>query len=104
MINLLHIYRGWKNYFFRKPEIEILAEKRTKICKACDHFSKLQICTKCKCPRAGKVRSPDSFCPEGKWLDYYSEQELLPVNQDNTPDVPMNSFKTSDELIEYLKN
>jgi ribosomal protein L37E len=86
---LKSITSGWKNFIFRTPEIEELANVRAQICSRCD-FSDPEYpfkvfiperlknkeplpiikgmgCTKCGCPLSSKLRSVKEKCPEGKW-------------------------------------
>jgi hypothetical protein len=87
------IYEGWYNFIFRTDSVETIAAKRIKICKACD-FMILGVCSKCNCPNVGKVRSLSSYCPIGKW-----DSEII---GNSIPDVPMETFKTSDEYVAYI--
>lgn len=67
MSRLTEIYEGWKNYIFPTPEIEKLAKERIEVCVGCEFLNSLNVCTRCTCPTAGKARSPNSICLEGKW-------------------------------------
>lgn len=69
MSRIDEIMEGWKNYFFRKPEIEKLARERLAVCVSCEYYNFLNICTLCTCPGAGKARSPESRCLANKWED-----------------------------------
>lgn len=44
------------------------SKERYEICKACQHFSKLKICTACGCFLPAKVTMAKSSCPKGKWM------------------------------------
>jgi hypothetical protein len=94
---ILEIYTGWKNFVFRKIEIEILYHKRIPICNSCEFYSKYKICTRCSCPGAGKARSPKSKCPLGKW-----ENDIIIINNNNKADVPMVNFNSSDDYLDYI--
>lgn len=96
---IVEIYTGWKNYIFRKVEIEILYNKRIAICNKCDFYSKYKICTKCTCPGAGKARSPKSICPIGAWE--INNKFDAPISNDQ-PHVPMMQFNSSDDYIRYI--
>ena len=63
---LQRIIEGWKNYIFRDKEVEKIAKYRALRCATCD-FNKMEICTKCNCPKPMKTRSMDEECPIGRW-------------------------------------
>jgi hypothetical protein len=46
---------------------EHLVEFRHNICKMCNHYSRLSICTRCGCVTAIKIRLRATRCPIGKW-------------------------------------
>lgn len=64
---LSEIKEGWKNYSFPNEQIEKEAKYKAEVCSQCPH-SVLGVCTKCGCPLAAKTRSPQSVCPENKWV------------------------------------
>lgn len=84
-INFKAIASGWKNYIFKSPTIEELANTRAKICSECPHFSDKHkfkgrlmpdnsikpiegvACTLCGCPLSTKLRQVLEQCPEKKW-------------------------------------
>jgi hypothetical protein len=104
MNKLKEIYDGWKNYTFPTPEIESLAKYRAAICCECDELI-LGICIKCICPNVGKIRSPTSFCSIGKWFSIEEEnKQTTVIDNKNSAHVPMDTFKTSNEYINYLNN
>lgn len=55
---------GWFNFVFSKESK--LAKERKKFCKVCKE-NKFGVCKLCKCPLIAKRRSPESYCPLGKW-------------------------------------
>lgn len=76
------VYAGWKNYIWENPMIEDMAKRRLEVCGKCPLMvptkAKLKDnrikglegykCGGCGCPLSSKLRSPQSFCPKGKWL------------------------------------
>lgn len=66
IIKLTEIFQGWYNWIMKIPEIEIIAKKRLKICKACE-YKKGKTCGKCGCLLEAKTRSPKSNCPDKRW-------------------------------------
>ena len=65
MINIRHIYEGWKNYFVKNPVVESVARDRAKICSGCEYAGKVlgvNTCNACGCPLSFKTRSMDASC------------------------------------------
>lgn len=73
------IAEGWKNYYFRDPEIEKMAQERATICAGCN-FNNNGVCDPnqceevdgkevcgCGCPLDKATRSPNKECPKNKW-------------------------------------
>lgn len=82
MTNLRSIIKGWKNYIGSDSVGLATAEKRAKICAACDEITSGKIlmilpdevkeiqgmkCGKCQCPLSAKTRSLNETCPLKKW-------------------------------------
>ena len=67
--DLGNIVDGWKNYLFRRPDVEAFAERRARICLKCEYYSDdIYIhCKECDCPIATKTRSRRARCPKGYW-------------------------------------
>ena len=57
---------GWRNWLWRRPEIEIIAAQRMALCNACPHRQP-NTCGKCGCPLEAKTRANDASCPDGRW-------------------------------------
>ena len=55
-----------------------LQKSRLIICNACEHYTSLKVCKKCKCfiPLKAKLRRTE--CPLGKWesIDGYDEKRI----------------------------
>ena len=62
----MNILKGWRNYFFRTWEIEVLAWYRKKKCIPCTS-NILGVCKECGCPLALKRRVIDESCDLNKW-------------------------------------
>ena len=75
------ILKGLKNKLFKTSDVEVMYEKRLKVCKECTLYDILgtncyvvgtqPCCSECGCSLGIKLRSPDSECghPEGaKWI------------------------------------
>ena len=43
------------------------ANERVAICKNCEYYTRVGICSKCGCVLAIKARIPTMKCPVGKW-------------------------------------
>ena len=66
------IAEGWKNYMFRKADIEEVADIRREICMTneCKKYSDQGAyihCKRCSCPIESKIRSLRSGCPLKLW-------------------------------------
>lgn len=65
------IFEGWKNFAFKNPHIEKIAEERATHCIGCKikgkAIMKNKMCTICGCYVPAKVRSLNSKCPLNKW-------------------------------------
>lgn len=86
MLQLYQIYKGWKNYIFKDPEVESIAKDRAKLCAPClkyrhgavlawvgDDIETIQAayCNICKCPLSALLRNLDKQCSDTKapkWL------------------------------------
>jgi len=66
-----NIIDGWKNYIFKRQDIEELAAYRESICIAnrCGKFSRMGYshCKKCGCPIATIIRSRNYKCKLNYW-------------------------------------
>lgn len=60
------IIEGWGNLVFKKPETEILAKERAKVCAVCPQ-NENNWCKMCVCYIPAKVRSRVEICPGGLW-------------------------------------
>lgn len=82
MSKIRTIINGWSNYIFEKPEIELLAMERAKVCGKCENAvwglipqflndDVKQIegleCKLCECPLSTLLRSPESSCKLNLW-------------------------------------
>lgn len=46
-----------------------IAKDRLKICKSCEHLTKLNVCSKCYCFIPAKIKIAKSQCPLKKWTN-----------------------------------
>jgi len=70
MKKIREIWNGWKNLFFKKPDVETIAKEREEVCNGCEMKMEqigIQVCGGCGCPLMAKIRSLESQCPMGKW-------------------------------------
>lgn len=84
----IEISEGWKNYIFKKPEIEALSKERMKICNQCPELDEAgthcivpgtyPCCKLCGCAMEVKSRNPNSVCPseENKWKDILINKKI----------------------------
>ena len=79
-MNLLKIYKGWKNYFFPNKVIEELARDRLSICKNCSNNRK-GICALCGCVLQAKSRSIDSTCDDNQWRPILYENDEIYLSE-----------------------
>lgn len=81
MINIKHIFDGWKNAIIKNPIVEEEAKRRAAICSPCELSGTVlgeNICTDCGCPLVFKTRSRDASCthPDGeKWKSLKKEDD-----------------------------
>jgi len=73
-MNVIDIWEGWKNYYFKKVEIEEIADIRRAICMTnqCKKYSTKGLyvhCNKCGCPIEKKIRSKKA-CPLKFWPSF----------------------------------
>lgn len=85
--NKHHILSAIKNLVFPKEYIEIIAQERLKICKACPlHSSNAKSkgyqtrrrdehCTHCGCPLSTRTRALQKGCPINNWPAILSDEE-----------------------------
>jgi hypothetical protein len=83
MIKLKAILKGWENYIFTDPEIEVKAKERAKICAGCPMSKKGtypqlmkdytlknvegMVCGVCGCPLSTLLRQDEKKCELNKW-------------------------------------
>ena len=46
---------------------EEIQQQRIKICENCEHYTKLNFCSRCNCFMPVKTRLPYKKCPIDKW-------------------------------------
>lgn len=64
------IAAGYKNLIWKDKDIEVIADKRAKICNDCGELNRAGFylyCNLCGCYVPAKLRSPESECKAGKW-------------------------------------
>jgi hypothetical protein len=54
--------------------IKTIAQERYNLCKSCDKFTSLKICSVCNCIMPIKVKIASAVCPVGKWLQITTEE------------------------------
>lgn len=83
MIDITAILKGWDNYLFSDPEMEVKAKERAKICAQCPHavvgsyqqfmpdYTLQEVegmkCDVCGCPLSTLLRQDDKKCELKKW-------------------------------------
>ena len=91
MINLAHIYEGWRNNLIPPKElretIESVSKERLAICDVCVFHSKNgtsmrpdAYCLDCGCNLDAKSKCLSCSCPKNKWvavINNYDEEQSL---------------------------
>jgi len=77
--NRKNIYRGIKNWLFKKKETEKLFKSRINICNSCPYIDNKggtclvegtqPCCSLCGCSLKFKLRDPESRCDINKWSE-----------------------------------